>query len=281
MCRVLNVSRSGYYAWRTRRPSRRARQDARLTDRIRASHTASRGTYGAPRIRAALRAEGLSASRKRVARLMRTAGLRGVSRRKRPGPPQPRPPAAAPAPDRVQRAFTTAAPDEVWVADITQVATQEGTLYLAVVLDVFSRRVVGWAMDEGCSTDLVLDALDQALQMRTPREVVHHSDRGSQYTSIAFGARCREAGVLRSMGRVGDCYDNALCESFFATLKTEWTHRFTYRTRSEARLSVFTFLESWYNHRRLHSALGQQTPAAFEQSYVADRGAPCHPNPAS
>jgi putative transposase len=281
MCTVLNVSRSGYYAWRTRKPSKRARQDARLTDRIRAVHAASSATYGAPRICAALRAEGTPVSRKRIARLMRTAGLHGVSRRKRSGPPQPRPLAAAPAPDRVQQDFSAAAPDEVWVADITQIATKEGVLYVAVVLDVFSRRVVGWSMDENCRADLVLDTLDRAVQTRKPRGVVHHSDRGSQYTSIAFGTRCREAGVLRSMGRVGNCYDNALCESFFATLKTEWTCRFTYQTRQEARLSVFTFIESWYNHRRLHSALGQQPPAAFEQSYFADGGVSLDPDPAS
>jgi len=270
MCTVLNVSRSGYYAWRTRPPSKRTREDARLTDRIRAVHTKSGGTYGAPRVRAALRAAGVFISRKRAARLMRAAGLQGVSRRKRPGPPQPRLPVAAPAPDRVQQDFTASAPDEVWVADITQISTAEGVLYLAVVIDLCSRRVVGWSMEAHCKTALVLDALDQAVETRQPRKVVHHSDRGSQYTSIAFGKRCREAGVLRSMGRTGSCYDNALCESFFATLKTEWTHRLRYRTRQQARLSVFTFIESWYNYRRLHSALDHQTPAAFEQNSVVN-----------
>jgi putative transposase len=267
MCNVLNVSRSGYYAWRSRPPSKRAQEDARLSERICAVHAASHGTYGAPRICAALRAKGARTSRKRVARLMRAAGLQGVSRRTRPGPPQPRPPVAAPAPDRVERDFTAEAPNVVWVADITQVPTEQGVLHVAVVLDVFSRRVVGWSMQAHCRTELVLDGLDQAIAARRPDGVIHHSDRGSQYTSIQFGQRCREAGVLRSMGRAGHCYDNALCESFFATLKTEWVDRHSYATRQEARLSVFTFIEGWYNHHRLHSGLGQQSPVAFEQAY--------------
>ena len=242
MCRVLDVSTSGYYAWRNRGPSERTEKDAMLTEKIREIHDGSRGTYGSPRVHAALQAEGIRVGKKRVARLMKEAGLRGVSRRKRPSTTI-REEGARPAPDLVERDFTAEEPDELWVADITYVPTEEGYLYLSVVLDAFSRSVVGWAMADHLRTELVLKALDMAAQQRDPEETVHHSDQGSQYTAIAFGQRCEEAGVRPSMGSVGDCYDNALCESFFATLECELIERKSYANRPEARLSVFDFVE--------------------------------------
>jgi putative transposase len=264
LCRVLDVSASGYYAWRTRARSARAQEDARLTDQIRRIHTRSRGTYGAPRIHADLAATGTRVGRKRVARLMRAAGLRGVSRRKRIVTTV-RQADARPAPDLVQRVFTAARPNQLWVADITYIATWSGFLYLAVVLEAWSRRIVGWAMETDLRTSLVLAALDMAVRQRQPRAVIHHSDQGCQYTAVAFGQRCREAGVRPSMGSVGDCYDNALCESFFATLECELLDRSSFRTPAEARLAVFEFIEGWYNPQRRHSALGYESPLAFER----------------
>ncbi len=267
MCRVLEVSASGYYAWLTREQSARAQDDARLTERIRTIHRQSRGTYGAPRIQAELIATGTPVGRKRVARLMRAAGLRGVSRRKRIVTTV-RQPAARPAPDLVQRAFTAGGPNQLWVADITYIRTWSGFLYLAVVLDAWSRRIVGWAMTTHLRTALVLAALDMAVRQRQPRAVIHHSDQGSQYTALAFGQRCRQAGVRPSMGSVGDCHDNALCESFFATLECELLDRCAFRTPAEARLAVFDFLEGWYNPQRRHSALGYDSPLRFEQRHA-------------
>jgi putative transposase len=267
MCRVLGVSASGYYAWRTRGTSQRATNDARLLEQIRAFHQASRGTYGAPRILRDLRAAGVRVGRKRVARLLKQAGLRGVSRRKWPATTV-RDAAARPAPDLVQRQFSATEPNQLWVADITYVPTQAGTLYLAVVLDVWSRRVIGWAMETHLRTTLVLAALNMAIDQRRPAQVIHHSDQGCQYTAVAFGARCRAAGVRPSMGSVGDCYDNALCESFFATLECELLDRTILRTPGEARIAVFDFIEGWYNRRRRHSALDYESPLTFEQQYV-------------
>jgi len=266
MCRVLEVSTSGYYAWRNRGPSKRAQKDAMLTEKIREIHDRSKGTYGSPRVHAALRDEGIRVGKKRVARLMKAADLKGASRRKRPSTTN-REESARPAPDLVEREFTASAPDELWVADITYVPTNAGYLYLAVVLDAFSRRVVGWAMADHLRTKLVLDALDMAAKQRSPEETVHHSDQGSQYTALAFGKRCKEAGVRPSMGSVGDCYDNAMCESFFATLECELIERETYATRSEARLSVSDFIEGWYNPHRLHSALDYQSPISYEEEH--------------
>jgi len=272
LCRVLDVSTSGYYAWRTRACSARAQEDARLTDAIHRIHTRSRGTYGAPRIHAELAATGTRVGRKRVARLMRAAGVRGVSRRKRIVTTV-RKPDAQPAPDLVQRAFTAASPNQLWVADITYIATWSGFLYLAVVLDAWSRRIVGWAMETHLRTALVLAAFDMAVRQRQPRAVIHHSDQGCQYTALAFGQRCRQAGVRPSMGSVGDCYDNALCESFFATLECELLDRSSFRTPAEARLAVFGFIEGWYNPQRRHSALDYESPLAFEQQHAATHGA--------
>jgi putative transposase len=263
MSRVLEVSPSGFYAWRKRPPSKREQADKMLTREIKKIHQKSKGTYGAPRIHAELAEQGWQVGRKRVARLMRADGLRGVSRRKAPRTTQRRV-EAPPAPDLVQRNFTVSHPNELWVADITYIATWTGFLYLAVVVDAWSRRVVGWAMATHLRTELVLEALQMAIQQRRPRDVIHHSDHGGQYTSIAFGRRCREAGIRPSRGSVGDCFDNALCESFFATLECELLDRHTFHTQTEARLAVFEFIEGWYNPHRRHSALAYLSPNRYE-----------------
>jgi putative transposase len=236
MCRVLGVSPSGYYAWRKRPLSARARADVELTAHIDAMHRASRGTYGAPRVHAELAALGIPVGRKRVARLMRALGVCGVSRRKRPRTTR-RDPAHRPAPDLVARDFAAAGPDRLWVADITYIPTWAGFLYLAVVVDAWSRRVIGWAMASHLRTELVLAVLDMAVAQRRPVDVIHHSDQGCQYTSIAFGVRCQEAGVRPSMGSVGDAYDNALCESFFATARPATVRDTGRGTPSRVRLS--------------------------------------------
>jgi putative transposase len=267
MCRLLGVSSSGYYAWARRQPSRRAERDTALTAEIRVAHAASRGTYGAPRVHAELAAKDIRIGRKRVARLMSKAGLAGVSRRrfvtttvKGDG---------RQAPDLVERNFTAEAPDRLWVADITYIPTWAGFLYLAVVLDAFSRRIVGWSMATTLATQLVLDALNMALLTRRPGNVIHHSDQGSQYTSIEFGHRCHKAGVRPSMGSVGDAYDNAMCESFFATLECELLDRCRFKTQAEARSTVFAFIEGFYNPRRRHSSLNYLSPIDFEWRHYA------------
>jgi putative transposase len=267
-CRVLGVSASGYYAWQHRPLSARAQADGVLTEQIRAIHTRSRGTYGAPRIQAELTAQGTHVGRKRVARLLQAAGLAGVSRRPFVTTTR-RDPAARPAPDLVQRRFAVEGPNQLWVADITYIPTWAGFLYLAVVLDAWSRRVIGWAMATHLRTELVLDALNMAVTQRRPTNVIHHSDQGSQYTSLAFGRRCEEAGVRPSMGSVGDAYDNALCESFFATLECELLDRRRFATQVEARLAVFDFIEGWYNLHRRHSALAYLSPFAYEHQAFA------------
>ncbi len=266
MCRVLEVSTSGYYAWRKREPSKRARKDANLLVRIRAYHKESRGTYGAPRIHEDLIAEGIRVGRKRVARLMKEAGLVGVSRRKKTRTTR-KDAKARPAPDLVNRDFEADGPDQLYVADITYVPTWAGFLYLAVVIDVWSRRVVGWAMAGHLRTELVLQALNMAIWQRRPEGVIHHSDQGSQYTSVAFGSRCQELGVRPSMGSVGDAYDNALCESFFATLECELIDRSVFRTRIDARLAIFDFIEGFYNPHRRHSAIDYLSPIEYEKRY--------------
>lgn len=264
MCRVLGISKSGYYAWRHRPPSARSQADAALQSRIEEIHEDSRGTYGRPRIHAELAAEGVRVGPKRVARLMRLLGIEGVSRRKGPGKARGRK-GAAPAPDLVGRDFAVSGPDQLWVADITYVPTWAGFLYLSVVMDAWSRRIVGWSMAAHLRSELVRDALDMALWQRRPREVIHHSDQGTQYTSIAFGLRCKEAGVRPSMGSVGDCFDNAMCESFFATLECELLDRRRFKTQAEARIAIFEFIEGWYNPRRRHSALGYVSPINYER----------------
>ena len=264
MCRVLGLSPSGYNDWLRRPPSARARRDAELTGAILAIWIESGGVYGSPRIHAALRARGERTGRKRVARLMGELGIEGVTRRRFRGTTK-RDAKARPAPDLVRRDFSAEGPDQLWVADITHVRTRAGWLYLAVVLDAWSRRIVGWAMAPRMPADLVGDALTMAIVRRQPEgPVIHHSDQGSQYTSLSFGKRCREAGVVQSMGSVGDAYDNAMCESFFATLECELLDRRSFRTVAEARREVFGFIEGFYNTRRLHSALGYTSPANFE-----------------
>ena len=264
MCRVLGVSPSGYYAWRGRGPSRRARRDEVLRDTIGKIHDDSRGTYGVPRVHAELRSQGWRVGRKRVARLMRESGRAGVSRRRGTRTTCVDRSQGA-APDRVERQFTADAPDRIWVADITYVPTWAGFLYLAIVLDVYSRKVVGWAMANHLRTELVLAALNMALAQRRPESVIHHSDKGTQYTSLAFGKRCREMGVLASTGTAGDCYDNAMAESFFATLECELIERRSLRTHGEARMAIFQFIEGWYNTKRRHCGLGYLSPNEFER----------------
>ena len=265
MCKSFGVSRAGYYAWLGREPSARSIAAAPLTERIKTIHAASKETYGAPRIHAELIDEGIHVGRKRVARLMKAAGVAGVSRR-RAARTTFRDQRVRPACDLVDRNFYADKPDRLWVADITYVPTWAGFLYLAVVLDAFSRRIVGWAMGHNLKAQLVLDALNMALTQRRPANVIHHSDQGSQYTSIAFGLRCKEAGVRPSMGSVGDAYDNAMCESFFATLECELLDRRKFQTKAEARMALFQFIEGWYNPGRRHSALGYKSPINYERS---------------
>ena len=264
MCDLLGVSPSSYYAWVGRPHSRRRQEDQVLLDKIRFFHRRSRGTYGAPRIYLDLVAQGLRVSPKRVARLMREAGLEGVSRRRKVHTTV-RDRQARPAPDLVQRQFSARGPDQLWVADITYIPTVLGFLYLAVVMDVWSRRIVGWAMESHLRTEIVLKALEMAIQQRRPRGVIHHSDQGTQYTSLAFGHRCREAGIHASMGSVGDCYDNAMCESFFATLECELLDRHRFANQTEARRGVFDFIEGWYNRHRRHSGVGGVSPMLYEE----------------
>jgi putative transposase len=265
MCFHLGVSKSGYYAWRDRPLSARRFADAELTERITKVHAESRGTYGAPRIHAELAFDhDVHCGRKRIARLMRAAGLQGIHRRRRQGLTR-RDPSAQPSDDLVERNFTPQAPDRLWVADITQQRCWDGWLYVAVVIDAFSRRIVGWSMADHLRTELVLDALDMAVaHRRPPPGVVHHSDHGCQYTSLAFGRRLRDAGLVASMGSIGDCFDNAVAESFFATLECELLDRRSWPTRRELSSAVFDFIEAFYNRRRRHSALGYLSPADYE-----------------
>jgi putative transposase len=263
LCRILGISRSGFYAWMTRPHSVRAIRDAELLAEIRVSHARSDETYGAPRILGDLQELGYWVGQKRVARLMHANAIRGVSRRRGTTTTQRGPDETA-ASDLVQRVFTAAAPNQLWVADITYIPTWAGFLYLAVVLDAFSRRIVGWAMATHLKTALVLDALEMAHAQRRPTTVIHHSDHGCQYTALAFGQRCTEMGVRPSRGSVGDAYDNALAESFFATLECELLDRRRFRTQAEAKLAIFRFIEGWYNPHRRHSACGNQSPMRYE-----------------
>jgi putative transposase len=267
LCSTLGVSPSGYYAWRSRGPSARARSDAELAAEIRRSHTRSRGTYGVPRVHADLAEAGFHVSRKRVARLMRADHLAGVHRR-RFVRTTIRDEAAAPFPDLVKRDFTAAGPDRLWVADITELPTRGGSCYLASIVDAWSRRVVGWSMASHMRTELVTAALDAAVVRRRPgTDLIHHSDHGSQYTSLAFGRRLRESGIAPSMGSVGDCYDNAMAESFFATLETELIDRSDWASAADARAAVFDYIEVFYNRMRRHTSLGKLSPEQFEERY--------------
>jgi len=265
LCRVLQVSRSGWYAWRGRARSVRACTDVALCERIQTIHTASRAVYGAPRVHAVLQAEGAQIGRKRVARLMRSCALSGV-RRRSPRPRTTLVDATNPvAPNLVARTFHRALPNRLWVGDLTYLPTDEGWLYLAIVLDTCSRRVIGWAMDDRMPVDLPLAALRMALRRRPAAGAIHHTDRGSQYSAAAYRAVVTTHGLIPSMSRTGDCYDNAMAESFFATLKTELVARQRWFTRRTARQAVFEWIEIFYNRHRLHSALGYISPVAFEE----------------
>jgi putative transposase len=271
-CRVLEVSTSGYYEWGSRPASDRAWDQAHLMHAIREAHAASYGTYGHRRVHAELvLGQHLAVSHGRVERLMRCADLHGVHRRRLRGCTR-RDQAATPSVDLVERNFRPAAPDRLYVADITQHRTGEGWFYLAVVLDCFSRRVVGWAMADHIRAELVVDALQMAIWNRRPEPgAIHHSDHGSTYTSWAFGHRLRKAGLLGSMGSIGDCFDNSVAESFFATLQTELLDRSSWPTRESLAQAVFAFIEGFYNPRRRHSTLGYLSPADFEQQHKAGR----------
>ncbi len=269
-CRVLQVSTSGYYDWRDRPPSRRDLDDAYLANEVVDIHTASHGTYGVRRVHAELRlGRGVRTGRKRIERLMRCTHRAGVDRRKRRGCTR-RDPSEQPSSDLVQRDFRPQAPDRLYVADITQHRTTQGWYYLAVVLDCFSRRVIGWAMADHLRAELVVDALQMAIWNRRPRPgTIHHSDHGSQYTSWAFGHRLRAAGLLGSMGTIGDCFDNSVAESFFATLQTEVLDRRSWPSRDELGQAVFAYIEAFYNPRRRHSTLGYLSPADYESQHLA------------
>jgi putative transposase len=261
-CRVLRVSRSGYYEWRGRAPSRRDVDDAYLLDTIIDVHVAARGTYGARRVHAELTlGRRLPVGRRRVERLMRCQHLAGVHRRRWRHATR----SAATWPDLVQRRFSADAPDRLWVTDITQHRTSEGWVYAAVVLDVFSRRVVGWSIADHLRTELVVDALDMARWRRKPHSTVVHSDRGTQYTSWLFGHRLREAGLLGSMGKVACAYDNSLIESFFGSLQIELLDRRNWATRAELASAIFEWIEAFYNPIRRHSALGYLSPLEHEK----------------
>jgi putative transposase len=270
LCRLLGVSRSGYYTWRSRPPSERARFDAVLSEKIGTIHRNSRATYGAARVHAELAAIGIRCSSKRVARLMCQQKLRGCLRSRRMGTTY-RAAVQQAAPDLVGRNFAAAEPDRLWVADITYVRSGEGFLYLAFILDVCSRKVVGWSMATHLRTEFVADALGMEIARRKPSPgLVHHSDRGVQYTALSFGQRLEEAGIVPSMGGVGSAYDNALAESFVATLKTELLYQGRWPTRQDARTAIFEYIEGFYNARRRHSALGYLSPAEFEEDRMRE-----------
>jgi len=266
LCSVLAVSAAGFYSWRRRPPSRHARADRELERLIADVFRDSRDTYGAPRVHAELRARGVRVGKKRVARLMRSLALEGVSRRGKRRRTTTPDPAAPPAPDLVGRRFVAERPDEVWLADITYLPSYEGWLFLAVVMDVCSRKIVGWSMRDDLKAELVVDALGMAIQRRKPRPgLVHHCDRGSQYTSLAFGRTLRDSGLAASMGRRGDAFDNAPVESVISTIKNELVNRSRFKTRDQARLAVFDYIETFYNARRRHSSLGQRSPDEYER----------------
>jgi putative transposase len=265
-CELLGVSRSGYYAWATGVPSDRALSDAWLTEKIREIWRQNRKVYGSPRIHAELRLQfGIRVGRKRVERLMRDADISGLVERKR-GRTTIRVPGVRVADDLVERQFRPAAPNVLWLADITYLRTWEGWLYLAAVQDAYSRRIVGWSMADHMRAELVVDALQMGLARRRPDPgLIHHSDQGSQFVSLAFGQKARDAGIAVSMGSKGDCYDNAVAESFFATIKKELVHRRTWPTRSELTSEIFEYIEAFYNPTRRHSTLGYLSPAQFEE----------------
>jgi putative transposase len=279
MSRLLGVSRQGFYSWRRRPLCPRRQEDARLRDLIIAIHRRSRDSYGMPRILDELRFDhGVRCSGKRVRRLMRQLGIKGAHRRRYRKTTE-RALDAAPAPDLMNRDLTAARPDEKYVGDITYIRTWEGWLYLAIILDVFSRRIVGWAMGTTLHTQLVVKAFEMAVRRRQAKGAIAHSDQGCQYSSLTYGRRIGEAGLVQSMGSRGDCFDNAMAESFFATLECELLNQRSFRTRDEARTAIFDFIEAWYNTERRHSALalpgrGMQSPARFERQWFQSQNAP-------
>jgi putative transposase len=266
MCSLLGVSESGYHAWVRRAPSDRALSDAWLLEKIKQIHADNRQVYGSPRIHAELRmAHSIQVSRKRVERLMRQAGISGLVAKKR-GRTTIRVPGVRVADDLVERQFTPPTPNILWIADVTYLRTWEGWLYLAAVQDAYSRRIVGWQMADHMQAELVVDALKMAISRRRPSPgLIHHSDQGSQYVSLAFGQTAGDAGIARSMGSKGDCFDNAVAESFFATLKKELVHRHSWPTRRELTSEVFDYIEGFYNRQRRHSTLGMLSPADYEK----------------
>ena len=265
LCKTLRVSHSGYYDWLDRPACAQTRANAALLEQIRQAHADSDATYGVPRIQAELTDQGIKAGHNRIASVMRAHGLRGISRRRGWCVTTQRDKERRPAPDLVQREFTATGTNQLWVADMTYIPTWAGFVYLAVVLDVCSRKVVGWAFGQQQTADLVIAALNMALITRKPQGVIHHSDQGSQYTSLDFGKRCKEMGVRPSMGSVGDAYDNAMAESFFASLECELIDRRSWKSFAEARMAIFTWIEGWYNPRRRHSGIGQKSPINFEK----------------
>jgi putative transposase len=266
MCGVLGVSVSGYYAWRSRPESSRSAENRALLRTIRLVHAESGGSYGAPRVHAALRAAGHSAGRHRVARLMRRSGLRGLAaipRKVRTTDSRHDHPIA---PNRLRRRFTATAPNQIWLADLTYVRTGEGWLFLAAIIDMFTRKVVGWSMRETLHADIALEALAMAIHRQRPAlGLIHHSDRGVQYAAEDYRQALAKAKIIPSMSRKGNCLDNAPMESFFHTLKVERVHTRSYATRAEARRDLFAYIEGFYNSRRLHSALGYRSPADMER----------------
>jgi putative transposase len=267
MCRVLEVSRAGFYAWRTRPEAIRVGEDQRLAVEIAAIHAESHRRYGSPRVHAELRERGRGTSRKRVARLMRIQGLRARHKRRFRTTTDSAHEFPV-APNMVKRKFEASAPNKTWVTDITYIWTLEGWLYLAVILDLFSRRVVGWGMSEEITRKLALNALNMALSRRQPpRGLIHHSDRGSQYASGDYRRMLAANRIVCSMSRRGDCWDNAVAESFFSTLKLELVYETEWATRAEARAAIFEYLEGFYNNERRHSSLGYLSPAAFERNH--------------
>ena len=269
MCRALGVNRTSFHDWQRRAPSDRELTDAWLTEKIKQIHADSDGTYGARRIHAELRLEhGIRVGRKRVERLMKTAGISGLLPRKRRRTTV-RLPGVRVAPDLVERDFRPDGPNQTWSADITYISTWEGFLYLAHVQDLFSRLIVGWSMADHLRSELVVDALEMALARRRPDPgLVHHSDQGCQFTAVLFTKRCAKAGIEVSMGSVGDCYDNAVCETFHASLKKEKIYRQSWPTRAVARVAIFEYIEGWYNPRRRHSTLAYLSPIEFERQHT-------------
>lgn len=267
MCTTLEVSRSGFYAWLNREPGERSKSDARLLELIRELHKGSRGTYGAPRIHEALKTGGVRCGLNRVARLMRQSGLRSKVTKKFKATTNSKHDHPI-APNLLNQDFKTYSPDTIWVSDITYISTDEGWLYLATTMDLFSRAIVGWSMDSRMTSDLVVSALNMALTARMPMAgLIHHSDRGVQYAAKPVQKLLKANAIECSMSRKGNCYDNAVQESFYHSLKTELVYHEHYRTRDEARASIFDYIEVFYNRERLHSTLGYMSPLQFEAEF--------------